>query len=407
MEKLNTNELLLARDLGILNTASVREQLEAMEREKYLGMHEHKIFFSGGRWCTYFYDETGVRTQKSLKNKLDLENYIVSFYKEKCENPTIEEIFTEWNSGKLELDDIKSSTFDRNNDFYKRHFSVFGKRRIKDVTPREWGEFWQEQVSTYKLSHKAFYGLKRVSMGILKKAKHKGFISFALTEPMEYTDFGKNSFSESEKEDSDEVFDEVELKILFNYLLKSPDSQNLGILLMLLTGMRVGEIATLKNCYVGDGVVKVRHSETRYKIGEKKYTYEVSTVKTKAGKRDVVLPNGCEWVCDVLRNLNPTGEFVFVNQKGERLTTNSFRRRQERVLKKLGLEHKSCHKCRKTYATILLDANLDANLIIKQMGHTDITITEEKYHRDRKEITTKAKTLGNIREFDVVKKHAM
>ena len=69
MEKLNTNELILARDLGILNTASVREQIEAMEREKYLGMHEHKIFFSCCRWCTYFYNETGVRTQKSLKNR--------------------------------------------------------------------------------------------------------------------------------------------------------------------------------------------------------------------------------------------------------------------------------------------------------------------------------------------------
>ena len=407
MEKLNEKELLLARDLGILNTASVREQIEAMEREKYLGMHEHKIFFSGGRWCTYFYNETGVRTQKSLKNKLDLENYIVSFYKEKCENPTVEEIFKEWNSGKLELGDVKDSTFDRNNEFYKRHFSDFGKRRIKDVTPREWGEFWQEQVSTYKLSHKAFYGLKRVSMGILKKAKHKGFISFALTEPMEYTDFGKNSFTEIDKEDSDEVFDEIELQKLFNYLLKSPDSQNLGILLMLLTGMRVGEVASLKNCYVGDGVIMVRHSETRYKIGEKEYAYEVSNVKTKAGKRDVVLPKGCEWVCDVLRNLNPSGEFVFVNQKGERLTTNSFRRRQERVLKKLGLEHKSCHKCRKTYATMLLDEKLDCNAILKQMGHANIRVTEDNYHRNRKNIEQRSNALGNIREFDVVKKHAM
>ena len=92
---------------------------------------------------------------------------------------------------------------------------------------------------------------------------------------MEYTDFGKNSFTEIDKEDSDEVFDEIELQKLFNYLLKSPDSQNLGILLMLLTGMRVGEVASLKNCYVGDGVIMVRHSETRYKIGEKEYAYEV------------------------------------------------------------------------------------------------------------------------------------
>ena len=45
---------------------------------------------------------------------------------------------------------------------------------------------------------------------------------------------------------------------------------------MLLTGMRVGEVASLKNCYVGDGVIMVRHSETRYKIGENEYAYEVA-----------------------------------------------------------------------------------------------------------------------------------
>ena len=69
---------------------------------------------------------------------------------------------------------------------------------------------------------------------------------------------------------------------------------------------------------------------------------------------------------------------------GERILTQAMRMRFKRICKKLGIFHKSPHKIRKTYGSILLDNQIDNKLIMEQMGHTDILCTEEHYHRNRK-----------------------
>ncbi len=410
MSKLTIEELQQARDYGIIDTASIRVQIEEMERQKYLEMHPYDVFECGGNWFTYLPSEEGKRKQVKRKKKEDIEKLICDFYRDKVENPFIEEVFNDWNRACLECGDFRASTFDRNEDFFKRHFSEMGKRRIKSVTVREWAIFLKEQVHLHHLKRKAYTGLHQVTFSLLKDAKIKGFIDFRISEIDEYISFGKKTFENNDEDvldtidDASEVFNTVETEKMLTHLVNHLDKQNLGILLMFLTGMRVGEIAALKRIFVKEnGVIMIRHSETRYRDRETKKTiYEVGKVKTKAGKRDIVLPEGCEWVCNALLALNPNGEFVFENN-GKRMTTNCFRRRQERLCKMLGIQAKSCHKARKTYASMLLDANLDNNLIIKQMGHTDVSMTEDKYHRDRKEVATKAKKLGTIREFNLVK----
>ena len=75
------------------------------------------------------------------------------------------------------------------------------------------------------------------------------------------------------------------------------------------------------------------------------------------------------------------------------------RMRLKRVCKKLNIYHKSPHKIRKTYGTILLDHNVDNRLIMEQMGHTDIACTENHYHRNRRSLDAKSQILSSIPEF--------
>ncbi len=73
--------------------------------------------------------------------------------------------------------------------------------------------------------------------------------------------------------------------------------------------------------------------------------------------------------------------------------------RLKRVCKKLNIYHKSPHKIRKTYGTILLDNHIDNKLIMGQMGHTDIVCTENHYHRNRKSIDQKSQIISSIPDF--------
>ena len=74
-------------------------------------------------------------------------------------------------------------------------------------------------------------------------------------------------------------------------------------------------------------------------------------------------------------NVDWDEEYIFIGIHDTRITTNSLRRRQELNCKRLGFYQKSPHKGRKTYGSILLDNNLDSNMIMQQMGHTDISTT--------------------------------
>ena len=48
---------------------------------------------------------------------------------------------------------------------------------------------------------------------------------------------------------------------------------------------------------------------------------------------------------------------------------------------------------------ILLDNNLDHNLITSLMGHTDLSMTEGHYHRNRKSDEKRSAILSSLNEF--------
>jgi len=84
------------------------------------------------------------------------------------------------------------------------------------------------------------------------------------------------------------------------------------------------------------------------------------------------------------------------------MTTNCFRRRLSRICKLLNIPPKSPHKIRKTYGSILLDNNADKKFVERQMGHADISVTEDAYHKDRKNFEEKQRVLGRIAEFAAI-----
>ena len=44
------------------------------------------------------------------------------------------------------------------------------------------------------------------------------------------------------------------------------------------------------------------------------------------------------------------------------------------------------HKTRKTYATKLINGKVDERIVIKQLGHTDISCTKNFYYFNNKDI---------------------
>lgn len=398
-----TEILQFAIENGMLDESTIQEKMIMNERKKYLEKHPYKIWQGkDGKWYTYFPDKKKTRRQVKRSIKNDLENIIIDYWKDELDNPTIDEVFKEWNDRRLELKKISMATHNRNEQFYKRHYGQFGKKKIKSLCWEDFEEFLEEQIPKYNLSAKAFSGLKGITKGFLQRARKRKLIDFDVVTNLNEMEISDIEFKRTIKEDCEEVYNDEEFAKIVNYLESNLDLHNMGILLLFVTGMRVGELVTLKPSDFLDNTIKIRRTETRIRK-EKKSVYDVKDFpKTKAGARTVIIPNDYKWLAKKILHENPFSEYVFMRKNGSRITSNCIRRRLECINKKLGIIQKSPHKIRKTYGSILLDNKVDNKLITDVMGHTTIACTENHYHRNRKTFELKTEILSSIPEFKVM-----
>lgn len=388
-------------DSGIIDVPNIQSILEMKKRQELLDNHPYKIWMgSNGKWYTYLPDEEKGRILKKKSTRKDIEDVVIQYQESIMSNPTIDDLFTEWNDHRRDIGRIAKSSHTRLRQVYDRHFKEFGKRRVGSVRENEWIDFLEAQVFEHNLSSKAFASLKSVVRGMLKWAKRQGMITYSPELMLGELDLSDTVFSKKIKEDYEEVFDEDETQKMLSYLIGNRDIRNDGIILLFVSGVRVGELVGIKpqDIDLNSNTVKIRRTETRFKDGNKTVYAIKEYPKTKAGIREIVIPTSYSWLLKELSNKSKGHEFVF-EEDGKRLTTLLIRKRIYSICKKLGVYKKSPHKIRATYDTILLDNGVDKRTVKDQMGHSDISVSEKSYHRNRKSIKNKAVIIDAIADF--------
>ena len=388
-------------DNGIIDLPNIQSILEMKKRQELLNNHPYKIWCgSNGKWYTYLPDETKGRVLKKKSTKEDIEDVVIKYQESIMSNPTIEELFDEWNDHRRDIGRIAKSSHTRLRQVFDRHFKEFGKRRIASVKENEWIDFLEAQVFEHSLSSKAFASLKSITRGMLKWAKRQGIITYSPDLMLTELDLSDNVFAKKIKEDYEEVYDEDEMQKMLSYLTGNRDIRNDGITLLFVSGMRVGELVGIKpqDINLNSNTVKIRRTETRFKEGNDTIFAIKEYPKTTAGIREIVIPSSYSWLLKELLIRSMGQEFVF-EENGKRLTTLLIRKRIYSICKKVGVYKKSPHKIRATYDTILLDSGVDKRTVKDQMGHSDIAVSEKNYHRNRKSIKNKAAIIDAIADF--------
>lgn len=389
-------QYLLEHDM--IDLSHIRQEIEMNRRKEYL---EKYLAFGkiwqgkNGRWYCYTYGEDKKRSSHSRKTRSDIEDYVIWYMKDNEDNPTVKEMFDEWNDRKLELEKISNPTHYRNMTCFRRCFGSIAKRKVRTIQPEEVEDFLERIIPEFDMTAKAFATVKCIVRGVFKRARKQKLITWSVETMLADMDISDRQFRKVYHEDDEQVFDEAETDLIIGYMEKHPDTLNLGILLLFATGLRVGELSALKPEDIGMDYVNVRRSETRL-FREKGFEYTVKDFpKTAAGWRTVVVPQCWEPLMKKLKVQNPWGEWLF-EKDGKRISAKAFSSRLWRLCETLHIKRKSPHKIRKTYATILLDASVDQNLIMQQMGHTSIITTERHYHRNRKTIEAKKEILNAV-----------
>ncbi|TGY97051.1 recombinase XerC [Petralouisia muris] len=138
--------------------------------------------------------------------------------------------------------------------------------------------------------------------------------------------------------------------------------------LLFATGMRISELCSLKVTDVNlhDGTVLIYgkgHKERRIQIGNESVIQILKKYK-----------NG------FFREIQACGNF-FVNQAGNALSDQAVRRMLNKYTALASIElHITPHMFRHTFATSLLEADVDIRFIQEMLGHSSINITEIYTH---------------------------
>lgn len=371
--------------------------MEAMKREELLKQHPYEIWQSkDGKWYTYLPAQGGGRVLKKRKSKKDLENIVIDYYKNNQE-VRLEDLFQEWAAQKLEYGEIQKQTFDRYTTDFHRFFdnSDIANKDIRKITEDDLELFIRETIRKQGLSNKAYGGLRLLIIGMFKYAKKRKYTEISITQFMGDLDLPKKCFSKRAVKDEESVFTDAEVEKISAYIKENISLINYGILLAFQTGVRVGELCTLKYSDIKGNKLCIRRTEVRYRGEDGKYVFEVrESPKTEAGNRDIILNSDAQRTLKEIRKLNPFGEYIFMSD-GKRIKEKAFSVKIVKICRYVGIKERSMHKARKTYATKLINGGVDESLVVRQMGHTSIDCTKNHYYFNNKSDEDAAKQIEN------------
>jgi len=391
-------------DYDMLSSLDIDALIVMKKNKEFLDKHPYAIWQSkdGKYWYTTLPDKTKERGVRQIRrnSKKELEEAIIEYWKENTNKKTVSDVFKEWNLNRLETKRIVEATYININNVFKWFMDSMKNRYIDDIKPFEWCDFLEKTATNGKMHKVVFNELKSVVVGIIKMSYKRGYIEYTSSAVTDLLDIPENAFVDKDKPDKEEVYSEEETPRIIEWLIAHKNKVHLAILLMFVTGLRFGELVVLKHGSFVGNVVQVRCTLSG-KLGPdgRKIKGVKDTPKSRAGIRDIIVPKDYKWLTDYFAEGNPD-EYIFFDYKNNCfMCIDTVNRHLRKMCAELEIPYRSSHKIRKTYGTVLLDNNVDNRLVIQQMGHSHISITEGYYHKDRKDDARKAEIIDRIGQF--------
>ena len=171
------------------------------------------------------------------------------------------------------------------------------------------------------------------------------------------------------------VLSVTEQQQLENHLTEKFD---IGILISLYTGLRIGEVCALKWSDINfeTNALTVNGTQARTEKG-----IEITSPKSKSSKREIPIPL---FLKNKISEISHISDFV-VSKHGKVFDVRTYRRHFKNVLKKAQLPDMKYHSLRHTFATRALEVGMDYKTLSEILGHSSVGITLDLYVHSLKE----------------------
>jgi integrase len=187
------------------------------------------------------------------------------------------------------------------------------------------------------------------------------------------------SMPKSENKET-EVFNKVERNKLQNYLQNNLNESNLGFLLTMYSGLRIGELCALtwNDVDFENGVIHVSKAVQRVtdKSRNSKTVVMITSPKSKTSVRDIPVPL---FVLNILKQNKHSDSSYILSGNNKPVEPRTMQNRFKAVLNDCSIRIVNFHLLRHTYATVCIENGFDAKTVSELLGHSSVNITLNRY----------------------------
>lgn len=265
---------------------------------------------------------------------------------------------------KKDSNQISSSTYNRAKYTLQIiEHSDFGKTPIQKITAKDIKIFLNDNINYSDSTLKKIYQLLGQTF---KRAIERNYI---LKNPITYEEARKPK--SSQKQSRVEALSIDEEKKLISALSNETSLYKSIILLMLFSGMRVGEVLALKWSNITDNYIDVKQSLTKDENGQIIIGNET---KTENSIRQIPLNNILNEIIVAIPKSN-NSEFIFQNITPRMVHSFLTKFNATNCIK----SNIHPHMLRHTYATRCIEAGMNIKVLQKRLGHKNIQTTLDTY----------------------------
>lgn len=177
------------------------------------------------------------------------------------------------------------------------------------------------------------------------------------------------------------IFNDNEIKKLKHFLINNPSALNVGILISIYSGLRIGEVCGLKWSDINFNTKTLSVKRTVQRIyyvhnNIKKSAISISEPKTISSIRTIPIH---EELLVVLQKLQSDPNHFILSDNEEPKEPRFFRMHYAQILKDLHITFKKYHTLRHTFATNLITSGANPKIVSQLLGHAKVTTTLDLY----------------------------
>jgi integrase len=365
---------------------SIYQLADATWRGKYRPQGSHKTKFFRGS------------TRAEVKNKMkafqrEAEKYGYIGSQKLC----VRDFMDEWLYG-IKYYELKPKSFDRlectlQNQVYKHlgevHFSQLATADIQNLV-----RTLADEGLSYSSIKKTYESLNACFKWAMSQEPPK-----AVKNPCTGVSLPEKTKKQNKKSAANRVryFSDKEIELLCqNSTAKYGNGKPIyrlghSVIVLLYTGIRIGEFAGLKwenvdlekkKITVSESTVVVRNRDQKGRVvanGNRMTVLRQDDVKTERGERTVPLSQKAVDAFRKLRKITGNHEYVLTTANGKPYLPISFDAMFRKILSRSGIKPCGVHVCRHTFASMLFKRGVDVKTVSELLGHADVSTTYNIY----------------------------